>query len=81
MENNDVAFLLKFLATGTRVLSSRLLLFVTLMLTFSLFVWAMHSPDYFRIATASIFAIVIFLPVRALDASGGKNDKANSQIT
>jgi hypothetical protein len=71
--NADVAFLLKFLNAGIRVLSSRLLLIVTLLLTFSLFAWTMIQPDYWRLATASIFAIAVFLPIRATDSKGASN--------
>lgn len=71
--DNDVAFLLKFLASGTRVLSSRILLILTLLLTFGLFIWAMLQPTYERILTATIFAILVFLPIRAIDAKGNTN--------
>jgi hypothetical protein len=77
--NDDVAFLLKFIANGTRILSSRLLLILTLLLVFGLFVWAMILPTYERILTATIFAILVFLPIRAIDAKGLTNEATQSR--
>lgn len=74
---NDIEMLLKVITSGTRVLSSRLLLILTLLLTFVLFVWVLYQPDYFRLAAATIFALAVFLPVRALDAKGVKENASH----
>jgi len=74
MNEKDIEFLLKTIASGMRILSTRLMLILTLLLTFGLFVWAMYQPDYWRIATATIFALAVFLPIRALDSVKEKRD-------
>lgn len=75
--DNDIAFLMKFLANGTRVLSSRLLLIGTLLLTFALFAWSMAVPDYWRLGAATIFACLVFLPILGLDKKEKQNDTQN----
>lgn len=77
MDSKDIEFLLKTIASGMRILSTRMMLILTLLLTFSLFVWAMYQPDYWRISTAAIFALAVFLPVRALDAKESKDANGN----
>lgn len=73
----DVEILLKIITTGMRVLSTRLILILTLLLTFVLFVWVLYQPDYFRLAAATIFALLVFIPVRALDVGGSTNASEN----
>jgi hypothetical protein len=73
--NEDMAFLLKFLNNGMRVLSTRLLLVVTLFMAFGLFVWCMIQPDYWRIGAATIFTLLVFLPILGID----KKEKQNVQ--
>lgn len=51
-----------FISTGMRVLSARIVLLIVLCMTFGLFVWAMYLPTYERIATATIFTVLVFLP-------------------
>lgn len=67
--------LLLYVATGLRVLSARLVLLLTLALTFTLFAWAMGLPTYERIAVATIFAAMVFVPVLSMD-NGHKKDRA-----
>ena len=74
---NDVKFLINFLASGTRVLSSRLLLILTLLMTFGLFIWCMIQPDYWRLGAATIFALMVFLPIRSIDSKEKHNDTQN----
>ena len=61
-------FLLKFIATGMKVLSTRISLLLAMMLTSSLFLWAMIMPDVWRFADATVFALLIFLPAVWLDS-------------
>ena len=74
MDGKDVEFLLKTVHMWMSILSTRTMLILTLLLTFGLFVWAMYQPDYWRIATATIFALAVFLPIRALDSVKEKRD-------
>jgi|APFre7841882630_1041343.scaffolds.fasta_scaffold619025_1 hypothetical protein len=67
MNESQVKALLLFINAGTKVLSARVLLFVTLFLTFSLFCWALYLPGYERITTAVAFAVLVFLPVIRVD--------------
>lgn len=76
---SDAAFILKFIATAYQVLAVRVLLIITLFLSFSLFAWVMYEPDYPRILTATIFAVVVFLPVRQLDAKTVNKDANGNQ--
>ena len=76
--DNDVAFLLKFLESGMKVLAVRMILIVTLLLTFSLFAWAMYLPDYWRVGCAAIFAVVVFLPILGLDKKGSQNAQTHT---
>ena len=73
MDKNQL--LLLYISTGLRVLSARLVLLITLLLTFGLFAWAMALPNYERIGIASVFALLVFLPVIRLD-SGHKKERA-----
>lgn len=73
MNEKDIEFLLKTIASGMRVLSTRLMLIGTLLLTFSLFAYAMWVGDPMHLAIASAFAVFVFLPVRALDSKGVGN--------
>ena len=68
--------LVLFVNAGVRVLSARITLLLTLLLCFSLFWWEMYDPNPFRLAAASIFAVVVFLPVLALD----KRQAADKEI-
>lgn len=67
MEENQVRSLLLFINAGVKILSARILLFVALLLTFSLFAFVMFAPTYERILLATIFAILVFLPVIRTD--------------
>lgn len=58
-----------YLSVCLRVLSARVVLLATLALTFALFAWAMYLPDWNRIACATIFAVLIFLPACRIDSA------------
>jgi hypothetical protein len=57
------------------VLSARLVLLIALVLTFSLFAWAMALPTYERIGAATLFALLVFLPSVRLDARQSSDRK------
>ena len=75
-DQEKLNFLLQFIAAGTRVLSARLALFSALGLAFSLFAWAMYMPGDYRLATATLFAVLVFLPVLRLDSKSEADRKA-----
>lgn len=58
-----------YISVGMRVLNSRAVLLIAMLLTFSLFVWTMYAPTWERIAAATIFAVLIFLPATRVDAA------------
>ena len=60
--------LILYIRVGLAVLSARLVLLIALALTFALFAWAMYLPGWERIACATIFAVLIFLPSARIDA-------------
>ena len=79
MDGKDVEFLLKSVNMWVKILSTRMMLIMTMLLTFGLFAWAMYAADYTHLAIASAFAVFVFLPVRALDAP--KKEKENDRQT
>ncbi len=60
---------LLYVSMGLKVLSARLMMLLTLLLTFVLFCWAMWNPNYLSIACATIFAVLVYLPTVRLDKS------------
>ena len=68
MDNNDIRALLQYSAVTAKVLSARLVLLLGLASTFGLFCWSMWDPTYNRIGCATIFAVLVFLPIIRLDA-------------
>lgn len=66
---NETKLLMLYIRVGLNVLSARLVLLLALALTFSLFAWAMYLPGYERIAAATIFAVIVFLPSTRIDAA------------
>lgn len=69
MNENVHAKLVFLYRVGLDVLTARLVLLLSLLLAFALFAWAMSAPDWNRIACATIFAVLIFLPAARLDRS------------
>jgi hypothetical protein len=57
-----------------QILADRALLFLTLILNFCLFGYAVLYPDNLRFATAGLFSITVFIPV--LKLRGGQNAQA-----
>lgn len=72
---NQAKFVLLYISAGIKVLSARIMLLLAMLLTFALFAWAMAMPGYERIACATIFALLIFLPACRIDA-GMQKDRA-----
>ena len=68
MDDLQARALVSFIGSGMRVLSARLVLLVTLVMAFALFCWAMMLPDHERIATATIFTVLVFLPAIRSDS-------------
>jgi len=68
MDERQIKVMMLYVSVGMRVLSSRLVLLISLALTFALFAWAMYLPDYNRIGCATIFALMVFLPACRVDS-------------
>ena len=66
-EQDQIKLMLQYISIGTKVLSSKIYLFVTLFLTFTLFAWAMYDPNTLRVAIATLFSLIVFLPVVRAD--------------
>ena len=79
MESKEIEFLLHFINTGMKVLSLRIAMFLTLLMTFALFVLVMWQPDYWRLGGAIAFALLVFLPVVRQDSSARKDGAATKQ--
>ncbi len=75
MESKEIEFLIRFISSGLKVLSLRVAMLFALLLTFSLFAWVMYSPDYWRLAGAIAFALLVFLPIARQD-SISREDRA-----
>ena len=76
--NDQIKAMFLFIAVGTRVLSARVVLILAMLLAFSLFAWALAMPGWERIAAATIFAVLVFLPATRVDAG---QSKARADIT
>jgi hypothetical protein len=68
MDQKQIQVMLLYVSIGLRVLSARIVLLLALALTFSLFAWAMYWPTHERIACATIFALLVFIPVIRMDS-------------
>lgn len=68
MDDRQIKVMMLYVSVGMRVLSTRLVLLISLALTFGLFSWAMYLPDYNRIGCATIFAVLVFLPACRVDS-------------
>ena len=71
--NEQTRILLMYVSVGLQVLSARVVLLLALVLTFSLFVWAVADPTWPRIVAAAAFAVLVFLPATRVDASQSKD--------
>ena len=59
----DLVTLAQAVQVGLKVLAARLMALVGLAMTFSMFCWAMYLGSWTALATAGLFAVVVFLPV------------------
>lgn len=60
MENQMI--LAAVLDAGTRILSARILAFISLLMTFGLFCWAIYLQTWIGYAVATTFGVFVFLP-------------------
>jgi hypothetical protein len=67
MNEQQVRGLVLFLEAGIRVLSARIVLVVALLLSFGLFCWVIYDPSNLRLAAATIFTVLVFLPTVRVD--------------
>lgn len=56
-------FFVQVVQVALDVLSKRLLVFLSLVLTASLFLWSMVDASALRLIASSLFAVLVFLPV------------------
>ena len=77
MNEQDLAFLVKFITMGAKVLSARIATFVTLLITAGIFAWAMYAPDPYRATCAAGFALLVLWPILRLDKEA-QREKAES---
>ena len=75
MSEFDAKFIINFIGAGFKILNVRLLLIITLLLTFSLFAWAMWKGDYMSLAIAATFGVIVFLPIKALETKEKQNER------
>jgi len=65
--NDQTKVLLLYLSVGLSVLSARIVMLLAMAMTFALFAFAMYAPTWERIAGATIFAALIFIPATRID--------------
>jgi hypothetical protein len=73
MEGKEIEFLLHFINAGVKILSVRIAMYLTLMMTFALFMLVMWQPDYWRLGGAVAFAILVFMPIIKQDSVARKD--------
>lgn len=67
MNDIQAKALVVFLNAGITVLSARIALFLSMILAFALFSWAMYQPDNLRVISATVFSVLVFLPIVKLE--------------
>lgn len=63
MKPSEIQALVTFAQVGLRLVSERLLSLVGMVICAVLFGWVMWSPDLTRLAGASLFALIVYLPL------------------
>jgi hypothetical protein len=58
------------------VLSARTLTLASMVMMFALTAWTLYQPDYLRIVATSIFGLLCFLPVVALERRQSQGEKS-----
>jgi len=79
MNEQQVKALLVMINAGMRILSIRIVLGLTLLLAFTLFAWAMYYPTNERIIVATVFAVLVFLPVIRADSKDVESKKVSDE--
>ncbi len=67
MTDIDPRIAMLFITTGMRVLATRVLVGLALMMTFALFAVALWLPTWERIAAGALFALLVLWPITRLD--------------
>lgn len=68
MEPINLMMLGKLVNASLRVLTDQLLTTVALLICGVLFGWVLYAPDWIRLAGASAFAILVYLPLVRAEA-------------
>lgn len=63
--------LANFLRAAIKILGTRVLTWAAMLITAGMFGYALWAPDLIRLATATIFAVLVFWRVTAIDRSNG----------
>jgi hypothetical protein len=74
MDENQTRALILFIGAGVKVLSARLVLLVVVAMAFGLWCWAMFMDDQLRIISATLFTVLVFLPVLRADMRQNEKD-------
>ena len=77
MNEEQIKLLLNFIAVGTKVLSVRIAMFLSLILTAGMFGYVLYEPSNLKLLTATIFATLVFLPV--LSKESKNKEQKNEQ--
>jgi hypothetical protein len=63
--------LLNVMYAATRIVASRVLTVLSLVMVFGLFCWAMYLGTTVSLWTAGVFAVLVFLPILVADKRNG----------
>lgn len=63
--------LLNVMYAATRIVASRVLTMLSLVMVFGLFCWAMYLGATVSLWTAGVFAVLVFLPILVADKRNG----------
>ena len=72
-EAEQLRSVMLFINAGLKVLSVRIVMVLTLFMTFSLFAYVVYDPEWQRVAAATLFAVLVFFPVTRLDQKQAQN--------
>jgi len=78
MNEDQVKALLTYITVGMQILSARIMLLLAISMAFSLFCWAMYIPDTNRIVIATLFGVLVFIPILTLDKKEKQNERPES---
>jgi hypothetical protein len=80
MNEHQLKSLINIITMGAKVLATRTLVYITMLLTFGLFAWAMYDPVMLRVGTAITFAMLVYWPALRLDKES-RNEKNETEQT